>query len=195
MNLKKRYLMIILVLVLIIVAVLVILPKTKKSKNANVKIPILLYHDFVTTVPDSDPDNFNYINTPQSYEENIKVLLENGYKFISFQELSDARNGKIKLPEKPILVTFDDGYYSNYEYIFPILKKYNVKASIFIVTDKIGKEIDGKKYLNWDQCAVMQDSGLVEIFSHSKRHVFYDKFPVRMIRDDVIESYKIIEKI
>ena len=194
MNLKKRYLMIILVLVLIIVTVLVILPKIKKSKNANVKIPILLYHDFVTTVPDSDPDNFNYINTPQSYEENIKVLLENGYTFISFQELDDANNGKISLPEKPILVTFDDGYASNYEYIFPILKKYNVKVSIFVVTDKIGKEVDGKKYLSWEQCKEMQDSSLVEIFSHSKRHVFYDKLPVRQIRDDVIESYKIIEE-
>ena len=194
MNLKKRYLMIILVLVLIIVAVLVILSKTKKSKNANVKIPILLYHDFVTTVPDSDPDNFNYINTPQSYEENIKVLLENGYTFISFQELNDANNGKISLPEKPILVTFDDGYASNYEYIFSILKKYNVKVSIFVVTDKIGKEVDGKKYLSWEQCREMQDSGLVEIFSHSKRHIFYDKLPVRQIRDDVIESYKIIEE-
>ena len=191
---KKRYLMIILVLVLIIVAVLVILSKTKKSKNANVKIPILLYHDFVTTVPDSDPDNFNYINTPQSYEENIKVLLENGYTFISFQELNDANNGKISLPEKPILVTFDDGYASNYEYIFSILKKYNVKVSIFVVTDKIGKEVDGKKYLSWEQCREMQDSGLVEIFSHSKRHIFYDKLPVRQIRDDVIESYKIIEE-
>ena len=194
MNLKKRYLMIILVLVLIIVAVLVILSKTKKSKNANVKIPILLYHDFVTTVPDSDPDNFNYINTPQSYEENIKALLEDGYTFISFQELNDANNGKISLPEKPILVTFDDGYASNYEYIFSILKKYNVKVSIFVVTDKIGKEVDGKKYLSWEQCKEMQDSGLVEIFSHSKRHVFYDKLPVRQIRDDVIESYKIIEE-
>ena len=191
---KKRYLIIILVLGLIIVTVLAIFLKNQKNKNANVKIPILLYHDFVETVPDSDPDNFSYINTPQSYEENIKTLLENGYKFISFQELYDANNGKIELPEKPILVTLDDGYYSNYEYIFPILKKYNVKASIFIVTDKIGKEIDRKKYLNWEQCREMQDSGLVEIFSHSKKHVFYDKLPVRMIRDDVIESYKIIEE-
>lgn len=191
---KKIYLIVILVLVLIIVTVLAVFSKNSKTKNANVKIPILLYHDFVTTVPDSDPDNFNYINTPQSYEENIKVLIEDGYKFISFQELYDANNGKIELPEKPILVTLDDGYYSNYEYIFPILKKYNVKASIFIVTDKIGKEIDGKKYLSWEQCKEMQDSGLVEIFSHSKKHVFYDKLPVRMIRDDVIESYKIIEE-
>lgn len=191
---KKKYLIIILILILIIVTVLAILDKNRKSKNANVKIPILLYHDFVTTVPDSDPDNFNYINTPQNYEENIKVLLENGYTFISFQELNDANSGKIELPEKPILVSMDDGYYSNYEYIFPILKKYKVKASIFIVTDKIGKEIDGKKYLSWEQCKEMQNSGLVEIFSHSKRHVFYDKLPVRVIRDEVTESYKIIEK-
>ena len=119
---KKKYLIIILVLVLIIITVLAILPKNRKSKNADIKIPILLYHDFVTIVPESDPDNFNYINTPQSYEENIKVLLENGYTFISFQELNDANNGKIELPEKTILISMDDGYYSNYEYIFPIIK-------------------------------------------------------------------------
>lgn len=59
------------------------------------------------------------------------------------QELNDAYNLKAELPSKPILITFDDGYYSNYEYIYPILKKYNAKASIFIVTDKVGKEIDG----------------------------------------------------
>lgn len=118
----------------------------------------------------------------------------NGYTFLSMKELYDANNGKIEFPAKPILITMDDGYYSNYEYIYPILKEYLVKASIFIVTDKIGKEIDGKKYLGWNECIEMQDSGLVEIFSHSKRHVFYDKLAVRAVRDDVIESYKIIEK-
>lgn len=56
-------------------------------------------------------------------------------------ELNNAINGKMELPNKPILITFDDGYYSNYEYIYPILQKYNSKVSIFIVTDKVGKEI------------------------------------------------------
>lgn len=55
-----------------------------------------------------------------------------------------------------IVITFDDGYYSNYEYIYPILKQYQVKASIFIVTDKIGQEIHGIKYLGWEQCLEMQ---------------------------------------
>lgn len=135
----------------------------KYSKRADIKVPVLLYHNFVTEVPDSDPDNFNYINIPESFEENIKTFLENGY-------------------------------YSNYEYIYPILKKYNIKASIFIVTDKIGQEIDGIKYLRWEECLEMQNSGLVEIFSHSKKHVFYNKLPVREIRDDVKESYKLIEE-
>ena len=69
-----------------------------------------------------------------------------------------------------------------------------MKASIFIITDRIGQEINGQKYLGWNECLEMQNSGLVEIFSHSKKHVFYDKRPVREIRDDVKESYEIIEE-
>lgn len=192
MKLKK--LLIIVIIVIIAVIAVLFLDKYRKNEREDIKIPVLLYHNFVNTVPDKDPDNFNYINTPQSFEENIKVILENGYTVISMKELNDANNLKSKLPSKPILITFDDGYYSNYEYIYPILKKYNVKASIFIVTDKVGKEIDGIKYLGWNECLEMQESGLVEIFSHSKRHLFYDKLPVRQIRDDVTQSYKIIEE-
>ena len=191
---KGKHLMIIAILAIIVLMGTIIFKQYKNSKRANVKIPILLYHDFVTTVPDSDPDNFNYINTPQSFEENIETLLEKGNTFISMEELYNAYNGKKELPEKPILINIDDGYYSNYEYIYPILKKYNVKASIFVVTDKVGKEVNGKKYLGWDECKEMQESGIVEIFSHSKRHVFYDRLSVRTIRDDVIESYKTIEE-
>lgn len=192
MNFKKFIIILIIIIISIIAALF--LDKYKSDKRQDIKIPILLYHNFVATVPDEDPDNFNYINTPQSFEENIKVILENGYTIISMKELDDAYNLKSELPDKPILITFDDGYYSNYEYIYPILKKYNVKASIFIVTDNIGKEIDGIKYLGWNECLEMQESGLVEIFSHSKRHIFYNKFPARQIRDDVNESYKIIEE-
>ena len=191
---KRKYFMMLVILIVIVAIIIAIFEQYRKSKRLDTKIPILLYHDFVTMVPDQDVDNFNYINTPQSFEENIKVLLENGYTVISMEELNDAYQGKRELPTKPILIHMDDGYYSNYEYIYPILKKYQVKASIFVVTDKIGKEIDGKKYLSWNECIEMQNSGLVEIFSHSKRHIFYDKFPSRVVRDDVVESYKVIEE-
>ena len=191
---KKKKIIIIICLVLILIGGICIYRQYKYTKRADVKVPVLLYHNFVTTVPETDPDNYNYINTPQSFEENIKIFLENGYTIISMQDLADCNSGKAELPSKPIMITFDDGYYSNYEYIYPILKKYNVKASIFIITDNIGKEVDGIKYLGWEECLEMQNSGLIEIFSHSKKHVFYNKLHVRELRDDVIESYKLIEK-
>ena len=192
MKIKKLIIIVSLVIILIMTG-FIFKQYQDKYKKADVKIPILLYHNFVSTVPDTDPDNFNYINTPQSFEENIQVFLENGYTITSTKALDDANIGKIELPAKLLLITFDDGYYSNYEYIYPIVKKYNVKVSIFIITDNMGKEIDGTKYLSWEECLEMQNSGLVEIYSHSKRHLFYDKLPVREIRDDVVESYKIIE--
>ena len=191
MNIKKW--IIIAVLVVIVIVGIYVFKEYKNNQKPDIKIPILLYHNFVTTVPDTDPDNFNYINTPESFEENIKTFIENGYTIISIKDLNDASSGKTELPVKPLIITFDDGYYSNYEYIYPILKEYNVKVSIFIITDKIGKEIDGIKYLGWDECLEMQNSGLVEIFSHSKNHVFYNKLPIREIRDDVKESYEMIE--
>ena len=191
---KRKRKIVIVCLIMILIIGICIFMGYKNRKRADVKIPVLLYHDFVITVPGSDPDNFNYINTPESFEENIKTFIEDGYTIISMKELADCDSGKAELPSKPIIITFDDGYYSNYEYIYPILKEYNVKVSIFIVTEKIGKEIDGTKYLGWDECLEMQNSGLVEIFSHSKKHVFYDKLPVRELRDDVIESYELIEE-
>ena len=190
---KKKIIISLIVMILTLIGIIII-KHHKYSKRPDIKIPVLLYHNFVLTVPESDPDNFNYINTPQSFEENIKTILENGYTIMSIKELNDANSEKTNLPTKPIIITFDDGYYSNYEYIYPILKKYNVKASILIVTDKIGKEIDGIKYLGWNECLEMQNSGLVEIYSHSKKHVFYNKLPVREIRDDVKESYNVIEE-
>lgn len=191
---NKKILLLLLILIIVIISILLFVNKYFNNKKEDIKIPILLYHDFVTVVPETEPDNYNYINTPKSFEENIKVIIENGYTPISFKELYDANNCKIELPKKPILITFDDGYYSNYEYIYPILKKYKVKASIFIVTDNIGKEINNIKYLSWDNCLEMQNSGLIEICSHSTKHIFYNQVPVRAIRDDVLESYKIIEE-
>ena len=126
MSTKKKLIIICIIIVIIVVVIGMVIRQKRDTKRADVKVPILLYHNFVTTVPDSDPDNFNYINTPESFEENIKTFLENGYTIISMKELALADSGKTELPNKPIVITFDDGYYSNYEYIYPILKQYQV---------------------------------------------------------------------
>ena len=58
----------------------------------------------------------------------------------------------------------------------------------------MGKIVDGKKYLTWDQCKNMQESNLVEIFSHSSKHLFYNRLPLKELRNDLKQSYKEIEK-
>ena len=92
---KKKIIIVFLIIVVIVVTIGMVIRSKKDSERPNAKIPILLYHNFVTTVPESDPDNFNYINTPQSFEENVKTLIENGYTIISMKELALADSGKI----------------------------------------------------------------------------------------------------
>ena len=124
---KKTIFIIMSIFIILIIMIYLSIIFFKKEKRQNIDIPILLYHNFVLKVPEEDPDDFNYINTPESFEENIKTLLDNGYTFLSFKDLNDAYENKIKLPSKPILITLDDGYYSNYKYIFPIIKSIMLK--------------------------------------------------------------------
>ena len=70
---KKKIIIISLIIIIITLIGIMVIRHSKYSKRSDVKIPILLYHNFVTVVPESDPDNFNYINTPQSFEENVNL--------------------------------------------------------------------------------------------------------------------------
>ena len=63
MSTKKKLIIICLIIVIIVLAIGIVIRQKKDTKRADVKVPILLYHNFVTTVPETDPDNFNYINT------------------------------------------------------------------------------------------------------------------------------------
>jgi len=69
------------------------------------------------------------------------------------------------LPEKPVLITFDDGYRSNYELLYPLLQKYQTKAVISIIVEM--PELPADNFITWDMCREMAGSGLVEIGSHS----------------------------
>ncbi len=166
----------------------------KNKKNENVTIPVLEYHDFTTLLPESDPYDFEYINTPKSFEENIRVLLRHGFKPISFKDLYNALTRKKKLPKKPFIITFDDGYEGQYTLIYPIIKKYNIKVTMFVVTDLVGKRTDMAKYFGWDEAREMQSSGLVDICSHGKRHIAYDTIPIIQFKHEILQSFLLLDK-
>ena len=83
----KRIVLIFLILLLTMISI----HYCKRENRPDIKIPILLYHDFVKVVPETDPDHFQYIYTPEGFEENIKTLQNQGYTFLSFHELNDVK--------------------------------------------------------------------------------------------------------
>jgi len=123
------------------------------------KIPILGYHSF--TVKESTEFKMN-IN---KFESQMKYLYDHNYKTISPDELYNIYQNK-KIPKKTIMITFDDGYQSNYELALPILKKYNLKATIFIIGYNTISNRD--TYMNIDTInKIKEEYPNITIASHS----------------------------
>ena len=127
---------------------------------------------------------------PNDFDAQIKYLVENGYVSITPDELAEGLEGEINLPEKPVLITFDDGYVDNYTNAFPILKKYNMRATIFVVPAFTGKN---PRYLNWDQLREMEGGG-VTVESHTMNHRALEELPDDEIRKELLDSKTVLEE-
>ncbi len=110
--------------------------KTYYKKEKNLRIPILLYHEITDKRPER---SLAYMRTTkENFEKQIKGLLEYGYTVISYNDLIAYNNGEKALPEKVVLIDFDDGYIGNYLYAFEVVKKYNIPINIYVVDDLVG---------------------------------------------------------
>lgn len=121
-------------------------------------VPILTYY----RVNDVDKNAFTL--TVEQFDAQMKFLVDDGYTVISPDELLDAWEGGGSLPNKPVVITFDEGSADDYKNVFPILQKYNLKATMFVITDNVNLY---PNYMTWDQAREMQASGLVDIESHT----------------------------
>ncbi len=105
--------------------------------------------------------------TPEVLDSQLKTMQQAGYTFMYMSDLADVLDGKKDLPPKPIVLTFDDGYLDFYTGAFPVLKKYHVKSTEYVVSDFIGKP----NYMLLPQLKEVQQSGIVEIGAHTKHHI------------------------
>ena len=141
---------------------------------------VYMYHHIK---PRKDQDPFTI--SPEVFEKQVKYLVDKKYTFIGLEDLNSGK--KIK---KPVMITFDDGYFDNYKYVFPILKKYNIKAVIFLIAAKTGTEPD---YLTWPQVLEMQNSGLVSFGSHGLTHTNIRRMEEASAVKELKESKSILE--
>lgn len=125
-----------------------------------------MYH-YVGENPNPRDLGRNYLSiSPLKLEEQLTYLKNSGFTSISLDELYGIFNNQITSPNKPIVLTFDDGYIDFYTTAYPILVKYNFKAVSFIPTGLIGTGY----YMNWDQIKEIQRTGLVTFEGHTLTH-------------------------
>lgn len=122
----------------------------------DLRLPVLMYHH---VVPNGERCNEMTV-TVGRLERDLQWLAEHGYHTVLPRELAAGQ----PLPEKPVLITFDDGYRSNYDLAYPLLQKYQAKAVIAIMVYM--QDYWTGSFLSWDMCREMTASGLVEIGSH-----------------------------
>lgn len=135
--------------------------------SAYENIPVLMYHN--TDYVFSEDQALSSI-TPSGFESHLAAFKEQGYNSVSVKEYISYKEGKSSLPEKPFIITFDDGYLSNYRYAFPLLEKYDYNAAIFVVTGSVGISDVAFPHFDWNQAKEMVGSGNIEIYSHTNSH-------------------------
>lgn len=160
-----------------------------KNNEKDIKIPILIYHNFRTPIP-YEADIYKLFSSEENFDENVKTLLDAGYTFITLEDLYQYNKGQIGLPEKVIIITIDDGQIGCYTDAFPVLKKYQVPATIFIVNKLVGTE----DYFNWEQAKEMYDTGLVKIHCHGYSHSEYSSVGKEKLISDYTKSHQEIEE-
>ncbi|MDG2915272.1 poly-beta-1,6-N-acetyl-D-glucosamine N-deacetylase PgaB [Bisgaard Taxon 10/6] len=145
----------------------------------NEHLGILCYHNVIDeSVPNKHQQYFPQTISAQTLITHFNWLRNNGYKPVSLQQIMDARNGGHPLPDKAVLLTFDDGYESFYNVIYPLLKAYNYPAVYAIVTDWVNtpnnrkisygnQKLNRNEFVTWQQLREMQASGLIEMASHT----------------------------
>jgi peptidoglycan/xylan/chitin deacetylase (PgdA/CDA1 family) len=154
-------------------------------KSTAYVVPILMYHSI------DNNDNVTKLSvSPKSFARQMEFLSKNNYNVVPLEKVVSYIKKKEKPPQKTIAITLDDGFYNNYQYAYPVLKKYNMPATIFIIVNRVGNP----GFLNWEEIKEMADSGIVEIGSHTKVHFWLLGSDDRFLQDEVAGSKKILEE-
>ena len=118
-------------------------------------VPILTYHRV------NDVDKNSLTLTVEQFDAQMKYLVDEGYSVITPDELLDAWEGKSSLPNNPIVITFEEGTADNYKNVYPILQKYNLRATMFVITDNVNLY---PNYMTW---YLLQEKRLLMLLQES----------------------------
>ena len=150
---------------------------------------IIMYHSVGTQQSTLDGYGPKLNVLPKTFAKQMRFLARHNYNVISLTEFIEMVKSGKKIPHKTIAITFDDGLKNNFLNAYPVLKKYNLPATIFIPTDFIGKE----KFLNPSDIEIMQEDN-ISIGSHTLSHRWLPSLNEKEIREELFASKEILEE-
>jgi len=157
------------------------------------KIPILVYHSIAPLDPTKPEDEMHahYRVDPVIFSEQMDYLKNNGYHPITFNTLVQAILNNTPLPEKSVVLTFDDGWKNQYTYAVPVLEKDHIIATFFIITGYA----DGKypAYMSWNQIISLDKAGM-EIGSHTVDHLNLKTITPDKVQFEITQSKARLEQ-
>lgn len=165
LRVRKRLLLLALALAVTLTATVALTGR----QTPGVRLPVLMYHHLSEKASALGP----YVVTPAQFRSDLLYLRGRGYETVTAEQLIAYVNGKGPLPDKPVLITFDDGYESFYAYAFPILQELNMTALLSVIgtyTEQYSTGADHNvnyAHVTWDEIAEMAQSGLVGIGNHT----------------------------
>lgn len=139
------------------------------AEDKGIFLPAIMYHSVLIEPARQGA----YVISPKIFESDMKWLSDNGYTAVLTDDLTAYTEKGAPLPEKPIMITFDDGFYNNVTYALPVLEKYGMKAVISPVgsyceeSSESGDANPAYAYLTWDEIAELKDSPYIEIGNHT----------------------------
>ncbi len=163
--------------------------KASILKGFSKNVPILMYH-YIDSAPASSTLKSLYLE-PKIFVLQLEELQKNNYETLFVSEVAKDIKNKNSMNRKIVALTFDDAYEDFYSNAFPLLKKYNTKATLYVIINALGT----KGYLTREQVREMTDSGLVEIGSHTFNHPDLRKLKIKDAKFEIEASKKKLEAI
>lgn len=165
------------------------LPTPVGTYSVTVRVPILMYHYVSEPPEEADEYRKDLSVPPERFRQQMEFLASNGYTSIGFKDLSLAITGKKSLPEKPVILTFDDGYVDNYRNAYPIMHAFGFTGTFFVVTGFIDNQAPG--YMSWPMVEEMAAAGM-DIQPHSRTHVDLREQPRDVLLWQILGSQQTI---
>lgn len=163
-----------------------------KPSQHKVRLPVVMYHSVLKS------RQGQYIVSPLQLENDFKHFVEAGFVAVSVQQLIDFADGTGALPEKPILITFDDGHYNNMYYALPLLQEYKLHAVVNVIgrfsqytTESGDAHNPNYSHLTWDEIAQLSTENVMEIGNHTyNMHNYKPRYGVQRLCSESDEQYK-----